>query len=93
MSNAVQSPFVKFLEAGLAKGGFKMDDVLAALVPLMKQSLAAHEAGLVAPLEGILETCQKLLKDDAARGELARRGKAAIEGRDIREILRKALTL
>ena len=43
----------KFLEAGVAKGGFETDDVLAALLPLMKQVLAAHEAGLVAPLNGI----------------------------------------
>ena len=43
----------KFLEAGVAKGGFETDDVLAALLPLMKQVLAAHEAGLVAPLDGI----------------------------------------
>jgi superfamily I DNA and/or RNA helicase/predicted DNA-binding WGR domain protein len=49
----VESPFLKFLEAGQEKGGFETDDVLAALLPLMKQVLAAHEAGLVAPLDGI----------------------------------------
>ncbi|HEY1921577.1 MAG TPA: glycosyltransferase [Tepidisphaeraceae bacterium] len=43
------------------------------------------------PMDGILETCQKLLKDDPARRELASRGRAAMERRDIREILRKAL--
>src|SRR6266478_2714696 len=48
-----QAPFVEFLEAGAAKGGFETDDVLAALLPLMKQVLAAHQAGLVAPLDGI----------------------------------------
>ena len=53
MSDMVEAPFRKFLEAGAAKGGFEMDDVLAALLPLMKQTLAAHEAGLVAPLNGI----------------------------------------
>ena len=53
MSELNQPPFLKFLEAGVAKGGFEADDVLAAVVPLMKQVLAAHEAGLVAPLNGI----------------------------------------
>src|SRR6266404_3027180 len=48
-----QAPFVEFLEAGVAKDGFETDDVLAALLPLMKQVLAAHQAGLVAPLNGI----------------------------------------
>lgn len=37
MSKAIESPFLKFLEAGEAKGGFETDDVLAALLPLMKQ--------------------------------------------------------
>ena len=53
MSEPTQLPFLKFLEAGVAKGGFETDDVLTAILPLMKQVLAAHEAGLVAPLEGI----------------------------------------
>ncbi|HMP82887.1 MAG TPA: WGR domain-containing protein [Verrucomicrobiota bacterium] len=53
MSEPNQPPFLKFLEAGVAKGGFETDDVLAAVVPLMKQVLAAHEAGLVAPLDGV----------------------------------------
>ena len=46
-------PFLSFLEAGISKGGFETDDVLAALLPLMKQVQAAHEAGLVAPLDGV----------------------------------------
>ena len=49
MSEANQPPFLKFLAAGVANGGFETDDTLAALLPLMKQVLAAHEAGLVAP--------------------------------------------
>ncbi len=53
MSELSQPPFLKLLEAGVAKGGFETDDVLATLLPLMKQVLAAHEAGLVAPLNGI----------------------------------------
>lgn len=53
MNESVEAPFLKFLGAGVAKGGFETDDVLAALLPLMKQVQAAHEAGLVAPLDGI----------------------------------------
>ena len=53
MSAPANIPFLKFLQAGLAKRGFETDDVLVALLPLMKQVLAAHEAGLVAPLIGI----------------------------------------
>ena len=53
MSDLVEPPFLNFLEAGVTKGGFETDDVLTALLPLMKQVLAAHEVGLVAPLEGI----------------------------------------
>src|SRR5437763_2456183 len=37
----------------MGRGGFETDDALAALLPLMKQTLAAHQAGLVAPLDGI----------------------------------------
>ena len=55
MSEQSQTPFLKFLEAGEGKGGFETDDVLAALLLLMKQVLAAHEAGLVAPLDGIAD--------------------------------------
>ena len=53
MSDDVEAPFLKFLEAGVEKGGFEIDDVLAALLPLMKQVLDVHHAGLVAPLNGL----------------------------------------
>ena len=46
-------PFLAFLNAGLEKGAFETDDALAAILPLMRQSLAWHEQGLVAPLEGL----------------------------------------
>jgi len=49
----MQAAFTRFLEEAAAKGGCETDDVLAALLPLMKQVLAAHEAGQVAPLDGI----------------------------------------
>jgi len=53
MSELTGSAFLMFLEVGVAKGGFEADDVLAAVLPLMKQVLATHEAGRVAPLDGI----------------------------------------
>ena len=53
MSEAVLPSFLNFLEGGIARGGFETDDMLAALLPLMKQVLTAHEAGLVAPLRGV----------------------------------------
>src|SRR5215467_8597731 len=53
VSEPNELPFLKFLEAGQAEGGFETDDVLAALLPLMKQVLAVHEDGFVAPLDGI----------------------------------------
>ncbi len=53
MNEPTQTPFLDFLETGIDKGGFETDDVLAAILPLMKQVLAAHEQGLVAPLDGV----------------------------------------
>lgn len=53
MSDATANAFLNFLEAGSAKGGFETDDVLAAVLPLMRQVQAVHEAGLVAPLDGV----------------------------------------
>src|SRR5436190_9697721 len=53
VSELNQPLFLKFLEAGVVKGGFETDDVLAALLPLLEQVLAAHQADLVAPLNGI----------------------------------------
>ncbi len=55
MSDAAELPFIKALEAGVAKGGFETDDVLATLLPLMQQTLDCHSAGLVAPLDGLRE--------------------------------------
>ena len=55
MSEQNQPGFLKFLEAGVARGGFETDDALAALLPLMQQVRSAHEAGLVAPLMGLAD--------------------------------------
>ena len=46
-------PFLVFLNAGLEKGTFEADDELGAILPLMRQTLALHEQGLVAPLDGL----------------------------------------
>jgi len=48
-----EEPFLKFLDAGVEKGGFETDDALATMLPVMKQVQAVHQAGLVAPLNGI----------------------------------------
>ncbi len=53
MNSGDQYPFLAFLRAGLDKGGFETDDVLATILPLMRQTLAAHEEGMVVPLEGL----------------------------------------
>jgi len=64
MSVAAESPFLKLLTAGLDRGGFETDDVLATVLPLMRQVLAGHDTGLVAPLNGL----QNVAVND--RGEL-----------------------
>jgi len=48
-------PFLNFLHAGLERGSFETDDALGALLPLLRQVLAAHERGTVAPLQGLAE--------------------------------------
>ena len=53
VSEPPSSPFLSLLENGVAKGGFEADDVLAALLPLLKQVLSVHQTDLVAPLNGL----------------------------------------
>src|SRR5688572_4271694 len=55
MPEVTQRTFLEVLAHGVAKGGFETDDVLGALLPLMKQTLRAHEQGSVAPLDGVRE--------------------------------------
>ena len=65
MSELNGPDFLRFLHDGVARGGFETDDTLATLLPLMKQTLDTHEAGLVAPLDGIndlLVTVEGFLK-------------------------------
>jgi len=53
LSETVQPPFLLFLAKGVENAGFETDDVLAAILPLMKQVVATHELGQMAPLKGI----------------------------------------
>jgi predicted DNA-binding WGR domain protein len=45
--------FHEFLAERIEHGGFTTEDALAAFLPLVRQVIAAHEADLCAPLEGI----------------------------------------
>lgn len=45
--------FTTFLTTGIDRGGFETEDVLAAVLPLMREVLALHEKGDVAPLRGV----------------------------------------
>jgi predicted DNA-binding WGR domain protein len=53
VSVAAQPPFLTFLRDGIDRGGFETDDVLAAVLPLMRQALGVHATGQVAPLDGM----------------------------------------
>src|SRR5438128_10374592 len=44
--------FHDYLHQRLQTGGFTTEDALAGFLPLMRQVAAAHQAGLLAPLEG-----------------------------------------
>ena len=52
MSESAVTPFTRFLDQGIERGGFEVDDVLAAVLPLMREVRAIHETGKVAPLRG-----------------------------------------
>jgi len=60
-----ESPFTRFLEQGVERGGREVDDVLAAVLPLMKEVRAIHESGKVAPLRG---TAALMVHEDRALG-------------------------
>jgi hypothetical protein len=46
------STFADFLQQRLDSGGFTTEDALATFLPLVRQVVAAHQGGLVAPLQG-----------------------------------------
>jgi predicted DNA-binding WGR domain protein len=45
--------FTDFLHHRLEGGGFTTEDALASLLPMIRQVVAAHRVGLVAPLQGV----------------------------------------
>jgi superfamily I DNA and/or RNA helicase len=45
--------FAEYLSQRLQAGGFTTEDVLAGVLPLVRQVAVAHRAGLVAPLQGV----------------------------------------
>jgi predicted DNA-binding WGR domain protein/sulfur carrier protein ThiS len=47
------TPFLDFLRDRLEKSGFTTEDTLASVLPLFRQAADAHDAGLVAPLDGV----------------------------------------
>lgn len=78
----VETTFLQFLEAGVARGGFETDDVLGALLPLMKQTLGAHAAGNVAPLRGVgdlLITPEGTIQFNAAKAAPALHNRSKVE--------------
>src|SRR5437016_3180052 len=82
MNNPVEPAFLKFLRAGLERGSFETDDALAALLPLMRQTLAVHERGAVAPLEGLAHLQlddESRLKFEETQAVPPRRNNAKIE--------------
>lgn len=64
-SAPMSAAFTSYLNAGIDRGGFETDDVLAAMLPLMREVLAIHEAGDVAPLRGLSAL---VVNDDRALG-------------------------
>ncbi len=65
MSAFADHPFRLLLARVAETGGMETDDALAAVLPLMRQVLAVHEAGRVAPLRGVAAL------QVSARGELS----------------------
>ncbi|OYV03847.1 MAG: hypothetical protein CFE26_20000 [Verrucomicrobiales bacterium VVV1] len=47
------SPFTAYLNEGVSHGGFGVDDVLASMLPLMREVASIHEVDKVAPLRGL----------------------------------------
>ena len=54
------TPFHEFLRQQITSDGFSTEDTLVSFLPLLKQVIATHDLGAVAPLEGI----ERLQVDD-----------------------------
>jgi predicted DNA-binding WGR domain protein len=48
------APLLALLDAGLGRGGLQTDDVLAVVLPLLREVAQLHEQGRVAALDGVL---------------------------------------
>jgi len=71
--------FTDFLQQRLATGGFTTEDVLVSFLPLLRQVIETHQAGLVAPLEGVHELrvdMGRIWFEQAARREPRSNGSA-----------------
>jgi superfamily I DNA and/or RNA helicase/predicted DNA-binding WGR domain protein len=51
METIERQPFSRFLESAFDNGDYATDDIIAFLLPLFREVLGFHEAGLVAPFE------------------------------------------
>ena len=49
---AERAPLLQLLDSALDRGGLQTDDVIAVLVPLLREVVTLHENGLVAVLDG-----------------------------------------
>ncbi len=82
MNESSQAPFLKFLEGGNARGEYQTEDILAALLPLMKQTLTTHEMGQVGPLQGIQEITvsdEQRVGFDSAKAHPPKRNRSKLE--------------
>ncbi len=79
------SEFTTFLTQGFERGGFETEDVLAAVLPLMREVVAIHATGHVAPLRGISSIC---VHDGRALGLASPSGAPALHNDSrLRELL------
>lgn len=53
MESTLKNNFIDFLTKGIEDGGFHNDDVIAIVMPLLKEVSAIHEGGNVAPLRNL----------------------------------------
>src|SRR5688500_16576380 len=82
MNEPNENSFLKFLDAGIERGGFGTDDVLAAVIRVRREMLVAHAAGLVAPLKEIADLPVKhegQMLFDSGKAESVKKNPSRIE--------------
>ena len=73
MSEAAETPFLKFLHSGIERGGFETDDVLASVLPLMRQTLracwarAASGRAAAAPPRRVMNSRRRIININSLR--------------------------